>query len=180
LLNEFRTSSFRPRQTYNSPWQLGGNDVLPSLNGQPFLLSIASVNSPLFPSVGDDPSTRISPVYQFGDSMTWIKGRHQIKGGAEMRFVSVAGFDTFNVMPRITLNPGSVPVQNIVTIPGIGQNTGAATLLTDLSGSVANIVQNFNASTGSNPGFVPGLTRYQHIRQPEFSWFLKDDYKLTP
>src|SRR5262249_47535756 len=60
------------------------------------------------------------------------------------------------------------------------QNTGVASLLTDLAGSVSSIVQNFNASTGSNPSFVPGLTRYQHIRQPEFSGFFKDDFKVTP
>jgi hypothetical protein len=179
LLNEFHAGVFRPRQRYNSPWNVGGNQVLPSINGQPFLLGLNFANSPINPGTGDDPSTRISPVYQYSDSLTWLKGRHTFKGGFEARYVSVAGFDTINVTPRVSIGAASaVPVQNIITIPGIGQNTNAQTLLTDLSGSVTSAVQNFIATGGTNPVFLNGQTRYQHIRAPEYSGFFKDDIKL--
>ncbi|MGH9720455.1 MAG: hypothetical protein ACRD8O_09595, partial [Bryobacteraceae bacterium] len=182
LLNEFRSSSVRPRQTFNSPWTVAGPEILPNLGGQPFLLSIAGATSPLFPGVGDDPSTRISPVYQFSNTMTWLKGRHAFRGGLEVRFVSSAGFDTFFVMPRITLGAAGVPVQNVnaTTIPGLGQNTGASALLTDLAGSVSFAQQTFNSPGGANPAFLPGQTRYQHVRAPEYSGFFKDDYKVRP
>ena len=180
LINEFHAGVFRPRQTYQSPWVVAGNGVLPNIGGQPYVLALALANSPINTAVGDDPSTRISPVYQFGNNVTWVKGKHTFKGGGEARFVSSAGFDMFYTVPRISLGATTAtPVLNINTIAGIGQNLGAQTLLTDLSGSVAQVLQNFNASPGANPAFLSGQSRYQHIRAPEYSFFFKDDYKIT-
>lgn len=181
LLNEFRAGLLRPRQTFASPWVVAGTGILPAAAGQPYLMCLGSgANSPMCPGVGDDPSSRISPVYQYSDSLTWLKGKHSFKGGAEVRFVSAAGYDSFYVMPRVTLGSAALPVVNINTIPGIGVNLGAQSLLTDLAGSVSFVTQLFNSPGGSNPAFVPGLTRYQHVKQPEFSWYFKDDFKVTP
>ncbi|HJZ97550.1 MAG TPA: carboxypeptidase regulatory-like domain-containing protein, partial [Candidatus Solibacter sp.] len=180
LLGEFHAGVFRPKQTYNSPWIVAGTGVLPRIGNQPYLLGMSLANSPINTSVGDDPSTRTSPVYQAGESVSWIKGRHNFKGGFEVRYVSSAGYDTFNTMPRVALGAGAVPVQNITTIPGLGQNTGAQTLLTDLAGSVNSVTQVFNSSVGANAAFLPGLTRYQHIRAPEYSGFFKDDFHVSP
>src|SRR5205823_1606749 len=83
VLSEFRASSFRPRQVYNSPWTVAGTGILPSINSQPFLLGFAGATSPLNTAVGDDPSTRISPVYQFSESVAWVRGKHTFKGGVE-------------------------------------------------------------------------------------------------
>ena len=180
LINEFHAGVFRPRQTYRSPWLVGGDQVLPKIGAQPYVLQLAAANSPINTAVGDDPSTRISPVYQFSDSVTWIKGKHTFKTGFEARFVSSAGYDTFYTTPRVALGaPTLVPVQNINTISGIGQNLGAQTLLTDLAGSVALVLQNFNAAPGANPAFLTGQTRYQHVRAPEYSAFFKDDFKVS-
>lgn len=180
LLNEFHSGAFRPRQTYASPWIVAGTGVLPSINNQPYVLQLSLANSPINTSVGDDPSTRISPVYQTSDNMTWVHGKHTLKWGGEMRFVSSAGYDNFYTIPRVALGATTaVPVQNINTIPGIGQNLGAQNLLTDLSGSIGGVLQNFNASPGANPQFLPGLTRYQHVRAPEYSGFFKDDFKVS-
>jgi len=179
-LNEFHAGVFRPRQTYQAPWTVAGNDVLPNVGGQPYVLVMSLSNSPLATAVGDDPSTRISPVYQFSDNMTWVAGKHTLKAGGEVRFVSSAGYDTFYTMPRVSLGGTTAnPVLGINTIPGIGQNLGAQNLLTDLSGSVSLVLQNFNASPGRGPAFVPGQTRFQHVRAPEYSFFFKDDYKVT-
>ena len=181
MLNEFHAGVFRPRQTYSSPWIVAGNQVLPSLNGLPYVLQLSLANSPINTAVGDDPSTRISPVYQFSNNLSWVRGKHAIKAGGEVRFVSSAGFDSFYTVPRVALGaPTAAPVQNINTIPGIGQNLGAQNLLTDLAGSVSQVLQNFNASPGANPAFLNGQTRYQHARAPEYSFFLKDDFKVTP
>jgi hypothetical protein len=180
LLSEFHAGVFRPRQTYNSPWTVAGTGVLPKIGSQPYVLGMAGANSPINTSVGDDPSTRVSPVYQFGDNVTWSHGRHSVKAGAEVRFVSSAGYDTFSIMPRVALGAGAVPVQNINSIPNIGQNTGAGTLLTDLAGSVNVVSQVFNSTVGDNAAFLSGLTRYQHIRAPEYSGFIKDDFRITP
>jgi hypothetical protein len=180
LLSEFHAGVFRPTQTYQAPWTVAGTGVLPKIGNQPYLMGMSLANSPINTSVGDDPSTRTSPVYQASESLSWIKGRHNFKGGFEARYVSSAGYDTFNTMPRVSLGAGGVPVQNITTIAGLGQNTGAQTLLTDLAGSVASVTQVFNSTVGANAVFLPGLTRYQHLRAPEYSGFFKDDFHVSP
>jgi len=183
LLNEFHAGVFRPRQSYLAPWTVAGNQVLPNLGGQPYVLQLGLANSPINTAVGDDPSSRLSPVYQFSNNLSWVHGKHTVKAGFEARFVSSAGWDSFYNVPRVALGATTaVPVKNIdtITVPGIGQNLGAQTLLTDLSGSVGQVLQNFNASPGTSPAFLNGQTRYQHVRAPEYSFFFKDDFKVTP
>ena len=181
LLNEVRAGVLRPRVSIIAPYQVGGTDVLPRSGNQPYLLSFSLVTSPFYPSVSADPSSRISPVYQIGDNLTWLKGRHAFKGGGEVRYVSSAGFDQFGVLPRATLGPGSVAVQNINNITGIGVNNGTAQqLLAELAGSLNGAGQTLNSPGGKNPVFLPGQSRYRNWRQHEFDWFFKDDFKVTP
>ncbi len=188
LLNEFHAGVFRPAQTYIAAGQdtagvyKGSAGYFGQSNSFPYIIAFGGgVTSPFNPPVGDDPSFRISPVYQYSDNVTWLKGKHTFKGGFEVRFISAVGYDTIDVVPRIALGAAqAVPVQNIRTIPGIGVNTGAEGLLADLAGSIRQVATTINSQGGSNPTFVPGLNRYQHLRAPEFSWFFKDDWKVTP
>lgn len=180
LLNEFRAGVFRPLQRLKAPWEVGGVDTLPTAAGYPYILSFSFVDSPLFPATTADPSNRLTPVYQYSDNMTWLKGRHAFKGGAEIRFVSSTGYDANVVMPRATIGAGGVSVQNITAIPLIGQNAGGATaLLNDLSGSISSVQQAFNSPGGQNPAFVPGENKQRNWRQKELSFFFKDDIKVT-
>ncbi len=180
LLNEFRTGVFRPRQRLKAPWEVGGVDTLPTAGGYPYILSFSFVDSPLFPATTADPSNRLTPVYQYSDNMTWLKGRHTFKGGAEIRFVSSTGYDANVVMPRASIGAGGASVQNIATIPLIGQNAGGATaLLNDLSGSISSVQQAFNSPGGQNPAFVSGENKQRNWRQKEVSFFFKDDIKVN-
>ncbi len=180
LLNEFRAGVFRPSNAVDSPYQ--NTSVLPQVNGQPFLVHFTTVTDPItFNIYGQTDSTyTITPVYQYTDTMTWQKGRHSIKGGFEVRFTSYGGFDLYAAMPRVALGASSVPVANIGTIPGIGTNQAAAQqILAELSGSVADAFQTENASGGKNPQYIPGLSRYRHLRSPEMTGFFKDDFKVA-
>ena len=180
--------------------------LLPVINGVPFVLcysgSVASPTSTtcaapggalanqasgspvvgLTNPVGGNPSNYIAPVYQFGDSVSWIRGRHAFKSGVEVRLISDSGYDANGVTPSVVLGAnGSVPVTGISAFAGIGQNlTVAQNLLTDLSGSVqvANMT-NFSPG-GPSPRFLPGETRYREWHQNEVSWYFKDDFKLKP
>ena len=61
--------------------------------------------------VGGNPSNYIAPVYQYGDAVTWIKGKHAFKGGVEVRLISDAGYDANGVTPNVVLGAnGSQPV----------------------------------------------------------------------
>ncbi len=181
LLNEFRAGVMRPLQTILAPWQVDGDGLLARAGDYPYMLSFGIVDSPLYPGIGDEPSRRISPVYQFGNTATWSRGRHALRGGAEFRFVSSAGYDAFVVTPRATLGAGAVPVQNILNIPGVLQNgPGAAQLLAELAGTLNGVTQVFNSPGGVDPQYLPGQTRFRNWRQRELDWFFKDDFRVTP
>ena len=185
LLNEFRAGVFRPRTQIVAPYDPANNGegVLSRAGEQPYLIALTgNVTTPLAPTnYGSDNSGRISPVYQWGDNVSWLKGRHSFKGGVEIRFVSSAGFDAFAVTPRATVGAGFVPVTNINTIAGIGQNTGGAqNLLLDLNGSLSNAFQVHNSPGGANPVFLPGQTRYRNWSQHEYSYYFKDEIKVNP
>src|SRR5204862_2782519 len=63
---------------------------------------------------------------------------------------------------------------------GLGPNEDQAqALLTDVSGSVENVLQAFNA-TAHPLAFQEGVTQQRTWRQREFSLFLQDDFKVKP
>ena len=70
----------------------------------------------------------------------------------------------------------------INTLSGIGTNLAAAqNLLTDLAGDFASVTEALNAPGGkTNSGFLPGLSRYSDLHTHEYSFYFKDDWKVTP
>ena len=195
LLNDARMGVFRPRTQVQVPWQTGQNTLtgtdearstlLPSIGGLSFVPQLAGATNP----IGGQPSNYIVPVYQWGDSLTWIKGRHSFKGGFETRWISDSGYDANNTTARIFFGTNSAaPLANISTgnaIPGIGQNaTLAGILLYDLTGTVSNattggVFQTNYSPGGANPRFLPGETRFREWHQNEWSWYFKDDFKVN-
>lgn len=175
------------------PGNPGFTGFLTNVNNYPSIVSpTANVQSPYTGAngLGPEGGDYLNPNYQYGDTLTWIKGRHSFKGGFQLRLISFAGFDfgtSLNV-PNVHIGaPVLDPVTNISTgsnpIAGIGQNaTTAANLLYDLTGSVngsTGVTQTDFATGGANPVFLPGLTSYRNWHQREFDWFFKDDYKLS-
>jgi len=179
LLNEFHSGALRPRLRFFAPWELAGSGLQPQAGSFPYVLDFGSVTDPL--NHENDPQGRITPVYQFSDNLTWLKGKHAVKGGVVVQFVSTNGFNSFDVLPRAVLGTGGAPLQNFASIFGIGQNQGAAEgLLNELSGSIGNVRQAFNAPAGANPAYLPGEPKQRTWKQREFSFFFKDDFKVTP
>jgi hypothetical protein len=178
LINEFRVGAVRPKIRFNAPWELAGLDALPQADGQPYIIDFTTITDPIDQS--NDPQGRISPFYQFADTLTWQKGRHTFKGGVEVRFVSTNGFNSFDVLPRVNIGNGGAAARNITNIPGIGLNSGTATnILNNLAGSVTTVEQAFNSPGGQNPTFLAGEGKQRTWQQREFSWFFKDDFKVT-
>ncbi len=179
LVNEARYGALRPRLRFNAPWEVAGLDALPKAGSQAYVVDYGTITDPL--NISNDPQGRISPSYQFFDSLTWQKNRHTFKGGVEMRFVSTNGFNSFDVMPRAVTGSGGAAVQNVTTITGIGQNaTAAVNILNDLAGSLGSIRQAFNSPGGASPTFLAGEGKQRTWQQREFSFFFKDDFKLRP
>ena len=184
LLNTVRIGVNRPEIEVISGYdpRTGGDTSLYHRGSQPYLISPLTF-TPVVPIDGAlDGYKNITPNYQYGDTITWLKGKHSFKGGIEARLISYAGFDTANIVPRVFLGSGTTPIQGLTSanFPTLGTNLGVAqNLLLDLSGSVTAVSQTLSAPSGSST-FLPGLARYALLKQHEWSGFFKDDIKVSP
>lgn len=179
LTNEVTVGILRSRSRSLAPWEVeGGAAALPRINNQPFLIDFVSVTDPIL--TDNDPQGRLSPNYQYSNNLSWIKGKHNFKAGAAVWFTSTNGFNSFDVMPRVNIGQGIIPVANFQNIPGIGANrTAAENMLNDLSGSVTSVIQAFNAPGGSNPQYLPGEVKARVWRSREHYFFFKDDWRVS-
>jgi hypothetical protein len=182
-LNEFHAGAQRVTARFAAPWELpGGQTLLPSLGGNKYIPVLGFVDSPI--ASDNDPQRRIAPLYTFGDSFHWIRGKHEVKFGGESRFVSNNEFTSFDVTPRVQFGVGQDLLGIIgldgTSVPGLGPNEdNAQSLLSDLSGGVDSVFQTFNAS-GRPLTFQAGVARQRTWKQREFSLFIQDDFKFKP
>ncbi|MGH9938927.1 MAG: TonB-dependent receptor domain-containing protein, partial [Blastocatellia bacterium] len=185
FINEFTVGAQRGPIRFNAPWELDeGKALLPTANGQGYLPVFSSLPAASQPIRNDnDPQGRNSPLYAYGDKITWLRGRHEFKGGVEFRFASTNGFNSFTVLPRADTGTGGAAITGLPTTgaQALGQNVaGAQNLLNDLAGSLRRIQQAFNAPGGANPVFLAGEGKQRTWKQREFSWFFRDNFKVTP
>ncbi len=141
-----------------------------------------------------------SPRWSFADTISWTKGAHSLKGGAEFRWSSSYGEQSWTFGPGGSYNPtpyaagGVTPfaaVQGIngINMPGMAGSTFSGNvsamedLLVFLSGSLSALRQRYyinspDQTTWSNPLEEPAPIR--DYRQYEFAAFFKDDWKVHP
>jgi hypothetical protein len=211
VVNELRAGRKSEYKISRPPWYLGkpagytseeekvetgeeGKEafaLLPKYNGIPL-----QVVTTLFPrnifnwaaAQGDNRSAD-SIAFTYGDTLSWTKGVHAFKFGGEMRLSRSTNANDSNFTPIATLGAGGVAVQGIdnVAIPGLGTASGnnqtrARNLLTDLSGSVNQIVQGFDVRDPRNPvfqGYGDGVkVRRRDFRSTDISVFFKDSWKM--
>ncbi len=179
ITNEFSIGVLRSRSQSLAPWEVpGGLDALPRINNTPFLLDFVSVTDPIL--TDNDPQGRFTPNYQWSDNLSWINGKHAFKAGAAVWFVSSNGYNSFDVMPRVNLGQGIVPVANFANIPGLGINrTGAENVLNDLAGSVNQTIQAFNSPGGANPVYLNGEYKARVWKSREQFYYFKDDWRVS-
>jgi len=181
MVNEARIGVQRAHLQFEAPWTSSseGTNLLPSIGGVPYIISLNGPTSPYGTSSSEDPQGRITPVYQAGDKITWLRGRHALKAGIDLRFVDEDSFHAFDVIPRVTLGTGNVGTQGITTIPGIGANsTLASNLLTTLAGSVGSTLQMFYSPGGTNPQYLPFGQEQHTWDSREWDTFFQDDIKV--
>ena len=136
--------------------------------GYPVKIGLTGVNNTTFPCVkffggpyrevlnacGD--SQFADNVYQVNDSVSWIKGKHNLKFGGEVRFLQ------FNVR-RLTQGSGEFhfdPAQT--SLNGAGGDAVASSLF----GLVNQTILNYGGFSG--------------VRYKDYSFYAQDSYKLRP
>ncbi len=182
LLNELRLGMARYFARFIAPWEAdaSGTGILPKVGNQPFLFTLPLVTTPI--PTSNDPQARKSPIYQYSENLSWLRGAHALKAGIEGRFPSGNGYVSFSVMPRIAIGNGNAAFTNFdaTAIQGIGQNlTNARSLLSLLAGTVNSVSQTFNSPGGANPSYLNGEFVQRTWRQREVAWYAKDDYKVA-
>jgi hypothetical protein len=129
-----------------------------------------------------------SPLLTFNDSISWIRGRHAIKTGFELRRDRTEGWNDNNFTPYATVGAGNfpAPITN-TTIAGLTTNnaTTARNLLYNLAGSIDNIRQGFDLKSSTPPlkflGYQDGVKlKNRDWRATEMSVFFKDEWKAGP
>lgn len=126
--------------------------------------------------VDRDGSRRFSGTYMFGDNITWIKGRHTWKAGAEFRKVYSNSTNEFLSRTTVDFNNFSnfgVPAFQTGN-PLVDSNTTLQNMVWSLFGAAGSQTQaQFFDKAGNRAPDDP-----RGFRQPEFAAFVQDAYKL--
>jgi hypothetical protein len=135
-----------------------------------------------------------SPMTTYSNTLSWTKGVHSFKFGGELRYANSFSWSPQNLIPTITGGAGETPVRGIDTIPGLQSlnRTLAENMLLSLSGSVGSVSQRFEIREPGDTKFLDFRDTYFHDDDPkifgrirdwhqdEASFFLKDDWRVTP
>ncbi|PYS33738.1 MAG: hypothetical protein DMG14_31110, partial [Acidobacteria bacterium] len=127
-----------------------------------------------------------SPLYMYSDTVSWTRGAHAFKAGADARYTGSNGFNAEDIdAVRAFFGAGGQQVRGIdsTSIPGLsgGNQAIAQNLLIDLAGSIQRIREGFSLVDAKNPRFVDSRElkeKWRYWREREFSVFFKDDWKL--
>jgi hypothetical protein len=168
--------------------------------------NLLQVNGPIYTNIGSGglistsygvadgilaASHEVSPRWIYADNVSWTKGKHAFKFGAEYRWSGTKSSNETSVQTgalRPTVTIGSAPLVPIGGIArvGLGQfpggnRTPAENLLNFLSGSVSRVVQGryINQLNGAWNNYPTDFLKIRDIAQNEFGFFFKDDWKAT-
>ena len=154
--------------------------------GTPFTLNLNTVSDPYEPSGGD--SVRDNVTVHVRDSLTWIRGNHQLKFGGEFRHRYVDNYSFFATLPEINFddndNPPGFSEGDLRALSGGTDVEGndherARDLINNLVGAIGEIETRFNA-TSADSGFVLGAPERRKYRVREFDWFIQDNWNVIP
>src|SRR5262249_45293603 len=141
-----------------------------------------------------------TPLYSYGDTLSWSKGTHAYKFGGEIRLTKSVGYNGIPArpIPVLSAGAGANPASNISTntggLPGLvttGSTTQASAenmaryLLYFLNGSIGSGNQLYwidDANDIKNGKWEDYKTLGRKNRdqvENEFSFFAKDDWKIA-
>jgi Carboxypeptidase regulatory-like domain len=152
LLDQNPTEPFIDFQGITDPWA-GGN----------------------FQSQGRD-----TQVWQLSDNMSWSRGNHLFRMGADYQQIFADTFNDIGINPRIVLG---TPAHNSGGIVDGEIPFSSATIRTNARNVFANIVGNLSSAsatlnvTSPTSGFVPGATRARLFKQRDLALYVQDQWR---
>jgi hypothetical protein len=136
-----------------------------------------------------------TPLFNYADTVSWTRGKHAFKGGADFRVAYSRGYETPTApIPKAygstTTDPGLNPTQafplNSANFPGLVSNnqTVANQLLYFLSGSLGRVTQYYFIEKPDQltqwSSYLDHTRKLTDAHQNDFSLFFKDDWKVHP
>ncbi len=123
---------------------------------------------------------RNSPVNEWTDNLTKIKGAHTIKAGVNLRHTLQTGYNDGGIYPNITFSRslnGNTPSASVGPAGLSSTNrTNFENLYNELLGRVDLVAQTFNSDLTK---FLPGgTTRQRDFTLWEQGYFVQDDWKV--
>ncbi|PYS46368.1 MAG: hypothetical protein DMG13_30120 [Acidobacteria bacterium] len=213
LVNEARIGLRRTAGQVVSPFvedPTAQQDFRLNINGYPVFPKLGTVNGNTGNPNGNMPfgilpfgdqtnTSDASPLWTYGDTISWTKGKHAFKFGGELRkgYSKVAdeGFVGGGIFsePRLiggdlTTSPISQTAISSTNMPGLagtnanGNNQRMRNLLSFLSGSLSGITQLYYVNSPTKldafDDYKSAPQRVRDFRQNEFVFFAKDDWKV--
>ena len=131
--------------------------------------------SPLLTAFGQG---RNSPVNEYTDNLTKIKGNHTFKFGGQVRFTDQYGYNDAGIYPQITLSTAN---GNVPTVGPAGLSSQQLTIFqgmyNDLLGRISQVTQTFYSNLKTFQ--AAGTPRVRNFDFHEYGFFAQDDWKVT-
>ncbi|MBI5283105.1 MAG: TonB-dependent receptor [Candidatus Solibacter usitatus] len=168
VVNELRVGTQSASVDFARPGRLPGPTVITNYFTDPY-------NSAF-------PQGRNSPVWEFTDNLTKIKGSHTIKMGANLRFTKQWGYNEGGIYPNVTTGTGFGNAVPATIGPNGTAVIASATrqifegLYNDYLGRMNQVTQTFYSDLNK---FQPaGAPRVRNFTIKEQGYFFQDDWKV--
>ncbi len=142
---------------------------------------MTSFNTWTTPILTAFPQGRNSPVNQYTDNLTKIKGDHTFKFGGQLRFTTQYGYNDAGIYPNISLStansnvpptsvnpPGSIASADLTIFQGMYNN---------LLGRVSSVTETYYSDLKTWQ--AAGTPRVRNFIFHEYGFFAQDDWRVT-
>jgi hypothetical protein len=202
ILNEFRYGYRANKHVIWAPWEVTDSAqrevplsfLIDGGQGYPIAYSPDVVNgmntNSLFCVTNCAQQGNITPLTSIADTLSWTRGTHSFKAGVEFRYTMTSGSETPTApIPNAFGGAGLNPNQSFAgnpNLPGLvpANQTTANELLYFMAGSVNNANHYYFIQTPDDlsrwESYATIQRKITEPHQDEFSFFFKDDWKVTP
>lgn len=127
------------------------------------------------------PQPRDTKVNQYTDTLSWVKGNHLWKFGADFQQVEGISRNDAGIVQTITLGRNASNevgfLQSNLTAANATIFGNAQSVYANITGLLASSTRTFNVETPTS-GFVPGATRLRRVRGRDLALFAADQWRM--
>ena len=147
------------------------------------LFSVPFIDNPV---ASFQPQGRNTRTFQYSDSASWQRGRHELQFGGDLQQVRVNSYDFGGRFPDVAFGfsaaaPAAVQL-SASQLPGgvsAADLASANALLSFLSGTITSMAQTFDVRDRTS-GFVAGIPNDRNYRLNNAVAFLQDNWRWKP